>query len=141
MIVTKELLVALGACPTGYKHVLKEEIIGKDHLEGVELMKLAGYVDDAAWFADAIRSPTILGFIGNYNIMQTKYYVFNPLTGNNEEFINRADAILRNRALREEYIRQHVDNLFVTINKEVTVASESSEILTVIEKELVVNTK
>lgn len=135
MIVTKKLLSALNACTSGYRHALEQEVLGKSYVEVIDIMEKAGYIEDASWLANAIKSPVILSHIGNYTIMNTKYYVFNPLTGINEEFLNREEAIARNRALRDEYIKTNVDVMFNFINKEVEVQTETQEVLTVFEKE------
>lgn len=91
IIITKELMDALGNCGDGPAFIEANNLWGKTDEEVLRAMKEAGVLEPVVFWRQAKNSEAFVRYFGSIFTMGA-YQVFNPLTGVHTRYETEAEA-------------------------------------------------
>ena len=92
VIITRELMTAIGACNSGPDFFTANNLWGQTESAVLAAMRQANMEKEEAWWLEQKSTEAYVRAIGEVITMGTNYQVFNPLTGLHSQYASEAEA-------------------------------------------------
>jgi len=116
VIITKELMEAIGACDIGPNFFTENNLWGQPESAVIAAMRQANMEKEEAWWLEQKSTEAYVRFTGKVITMTTKYQVFNPLTGLHDQYASEVEA----KEALAKVCEAIIDNYKPTVCQEIT---------------------
>ena len=107
IIVTRELMEAIGACNTGPDFFTEQNLWGQPEDIVVNAMRQAGMQKEEDWWFEQKKTEKFVRYFGSQLTMSDVYQVFNPETGQHEQCSSRELAVQKMTEIAQLILNKH----------------------------------